>query len=286
MALSTTARRSGLAIGLIIAAATASGCGSASTSTAGGQIASTVASLQRAAAARSESEGFQRLRAAVLRGAARDFAVGTGVGGADYEQCVLGLLRESLDRPALARLVQVHRRPDGQQFSAQALNALAAPLGARCGHRWYVPELIDASRGLGRGRLVGGAVKRLGITYGPYLGVRCRRANHHGCDLVGIDVVFRHAATRVLALIGDRRLRLRTPGLHDGVRFRDWVGTLSHAGLERPGSPFQIPDNGRAAAVWAGSPPVYVGVEFAVTYADGHHARALLPRVFLSPGWG
>lgn len=227
-----------------------------------------------------------RLRAAVVSGAARDFAIGNGIGGPRYESCVLALLREALDRPTLARLVQVHRRPGGPQFAGQALNTLALPLGTRCGHPYYVPELVEASRGLGRGRLQTAPAARLGITYGPYLGVRCRRANHHGCDLVGIDVVLGHAADRVLALVGNRRLQLHTPGMHDGVRYRDWVGTIVHAGLERPGSPFRIPDNGRAAGVWAGNPPVYVPVEFRVAYADGRRARALIPHVFLSPGWG
>jgi hypothetical protein len=286
MALLKIVRRAGFALAPVAIAIVAVGCGSGSSPASAGRLDSTVASLQRAAASRSRSDDFQRLRTAVLAGAVRDFAEGTGIGGPGYENCVLGLLREALDRPALTRLVQVYRRPDGQQFAAQALNALASPLGARCGHRPYVPELIEASRGLSRGWLAGSAVKRLGITYGPYLGVRCRRPNHPGCDLVGIDVVFRHAASRVLALIGDRRVRLHTPGMHDGVRYRDWVGSLSHAGMDRPGSPFEIPDNGRAIGVWAGSPPVYVPVEFDVTYADGRHARALISRVFLSPGWG
>jgi hypothetical protein len=285
MALLTTARRTGFALAVVIAFV-AVGCGSGSSPRTAGRLDSTVASLQRAAASRSQSDDFQRLRAAILGGAARDFAQGTGIGGPGYEDCVLGLLREALDRPALASLVQVYRRPDGQQFSAQALNSLAAPAGARCGHRWYVPELVEASRGLRRGHLAGTAVKRLGITYGPYLGVRCRSANHPGCDRVGIDLVLKHAATRVLALIGDRRLRLHTPGMHSGVRYRDWVGTLSHAGLDRPGSPLQIPDNGRASGIWAGYPPVYVAVEFDITFADGRRVRALIPRVFLSPGWG
>ena len=57
---------------------------------------------------------FRRLRAAVVRGARRDFAIGTGVGGRRYESCVLGRLREALDRRTLTRLVAVYRRPDGR----------------------------------------------------------------------------------------------------------------------------------------------------------------------------
>ena len=222
----------------------------------------------------------------MVRGAGRDFATGTGVGGRRYESCVLTGLREALDRRTLTRLVQVYRRRDGRGFAAQALNRLAAPLGARCGHPYFVPELVEAARGLRVVHLVSAGAERLGITYGPYLGVRCRRAYHHGCDLVGIDVVFRRPATGVLAVIGDRRLRLHTPGKHNRVRFRDWVGTLANAGLARPGSPLRIPGNGRASRIWAGYPPVYVPVEFDVAYADGRHVRALIPNVFLSPGWG
>lgn len=80
------------------------------------------------------SASFERVRGAVLRGAAKDFAQGTGIGGPAFESCVRELLGRVLDRPAIARLVQVYRRPDGQQFAAQALNALASPLGAECGH--------------------------------------------------------------------------------------------------------------------------------------------------------
>lgn len=283
MGLSTTTRRAALA--LVVSTAAAVGCGSGGPGgTSDGAPAGTAMRSHPAAAARAAE--IQRLRRAVVRGAARDFAIGNGIGGHAYEACVLVSLRDALDRAALARLVQVYRRPDGRQFAAQALNRLAVPLGAACGHPYYVPELVEASRGFARGRTRTVAAERLGITYGPYLGVRCGRPNHHGCDLVGIDVVFGHAANRVLALIGDSRLRLHTPGMHDGVRYRDWVGTLANAGLARPGSPLHIPGAGRAPHVWAGSPAVYVPVEIDVAYADGRHLRALVPRVFLSPGWG
>lgn len=253
---------------LLAAAAIAIGCGSAASPPGG------------------KGEGFAGVRAAVVHGAARDFAVGTGVGGPRYEACVLGRLRAALDRPTLVRLVQVYRRPGGQQFAAQALNDLALPLGARCGHRFYVPELVEASRGLAKGRLAGAAVRQLGVAYGPFLGVRCRRANRIGCDRVGIDVVLRRPASRVVAAVGARRLPLRTPGMHSGVVRHDWVGTFSHAGIGRPGSPFQPADGRRVRAFWAGYPPIYVTVGLRVRYADGQRAAAVFPRVFLSSGWG
>lgn len=262
------------------------GCGSASTdgdSTRNGQ--ESVGSHQSALSVR-EGEGFEGIRAAVIHGAARDFAEGTGIGGPKYEECLLGQLRRVLDRSTLIRLIQVYRRPGGQQFAAQALNDLASPLGTRCGHRFYVPELVEASRGLAKGKLAGGAVRKLGVTYGPYLGVRCRRANRIGCDRVGIDVVFNHAASRVIAVMGGRRLHLRTPGMHNGVPRYDWVGTLSQVGIGRPGSFFRPRGDHRARGFWAGYPPIYVSVELQVRYANGRRATVLFPRVFLSPGWG
>lgn len=244
----------------------ASGCGSSSSEAAGARY-------------------FQGVRDAVVRGAALDFAQGTGIGGSSYEVCVRGLLRKALDRPAITTLVQVYRRPGGQQFAAQALNALAAPLGARCGHRTYVPELVEASRALRAGIPTGAAVRTLGVTYGPYLGVRCRRAYRVGCDSVGIDVVFATAATRVTAVVGNLRVRLRTPGMHNAVPHHDWVGTFSNAGLERPRSPFHISGH-RPGGAWGGNPALFVPVELQVDFVGGHRAHALFPRVFVSPGWG
>jgi hypothetical protein len=61
------------------------------------------------------------------------------------------LLRQALDRATIRELVRIYRTPDGQPYAAQALNGLAAPLAARCGHRTYVPELVEASRGLRKG---------------------------------------------------------------------------------------------------------------------------------------
>src|SRR3954454_25350957 len=64
------------------------------------------------------------VRAAVLRGATEDFAQGTGIGGPEFESCVMARLRTALDGRTLARLIGVYGRPGGQQFAAQALNAL------------------------------------------------------------------------------------------------------------------------------------------------------------------
>jgi hypothetical protein len=262
-----------------IAALPATGCGSTA-----GRAGTSAAVAGRPAEAGSSAH-FARVREAVLRGAAQDFAQGTGIGGPAYESCVLGGLRAVLDPPTITELVAVYRRTGGQQFAAQALNQLASRLGARCGHRWYVPELVEASRGLRDARLTGGAVAKLGVSYGPILAVHCRRADHVGCDRVGLDVVFRSAAARVTAVVGNRRLRLHTPGMHGGARHRDWAGTLAGAGLGRRASPLHVNGYGRGDEVWAGSPPVYVPIELRVRFADGRRESALFPRVFLSPQW-
>lgn len=227
----------------------------------------------------------RHLRDSVVRGLERDFAEGTRVGGPAFESCLDRRLRKALDRPTLAGLVQVYRRPTGQPYAAQALNILAEPLAVDCGHRHFVPEMVNASRGLRGGKPAGAAVRKLGVTYGPYLGVRCLRAGHIACDRVGIDIVFRRAATGVVAVIGERHLRLRTPGMHSRVPRHDWVGTLTDAGLATKGSPLAIEDP-YGPQRWSGSPPVYVPVELRVTYASGRRAHALFAHVFLSPGWG
>lgn len=274
-----------LLIALAAGGVLAGGCGSSAGDTQAPEISSRVANVAPASAPGTESGEVGRVRDAVLGGLRRDFAEGTGVGGPSFESCLEGRLREALDRPTLDRLVGVYRRPWGQHYSAQALNILAEPLAARCGHRYYVPEMVAASRGLRSGKLAGAAARKLGVTYGPYLGVRCRRAGRIGCDRVGIDIVFRRRATAVVAVVDGRHLSLRTPGMHSGVRDHDWVGTLAGAGMNRKGSPFAIED-AYGPRRWSGYPPVYVPIEFRVAYADGTRARALFAHVFLSPGWG
>ena len=272
---------------LLFLAAVVAGCGSegdsgAPAATASPQGASPqktlearLVALERASFHQRRAAYLERVRRAVIRGLGRDFAAGTGIGGPLFESCVKGLLRETLEPPQISNLAAVYRRPDGAAYAAQALNALVAPLAADCGHRYWVPELVDAARGLAIAHTAGAAARNLGVTYGPYLGIRCHGVGHRGCNMVGVDIVFRHAATRVLALVGDRRIHLRTPGEHDRIPYRDWVGTFTHAGFGRHDSPFHLGDQ-----------PVYVGVELAVRFADGHRARALFPHVLLSSGWG
>ncbi len=240
---------------------------------------------------------FDRMRAKVVTGLAADFRGGTRAGPRGFGLCLRLGMRRALTRAQLNRLVAVYRRPHGQQFAAQALLAMAAPVGAECGGAKFVPEPIRASEALGGDYPLSRldiAARRLGIGYGPYLGVRCRQAGSTGCDAVGIDVVLHREAVAVIAWIGGRRVqigngrrvRLRTPGRHNGVAGRDWVGYLDRVGLDRPGSPFRIPSNGRRPGTWGGYPPVYVPVRLAIAYPDGTRVEGTLPRVFLSPGWG
>jgi hypothetical protein len=216
---------------------------------------------------------LDRVRDAVVHGAATDFALGTGIGGPSFEACVKGSLRGALDGPTIGNLVAVYRRPQGVAYAAQALNALAAPLAAACGHRSWVPELVEAARGLRSAAPIGAAIQKLGVTYGPYLGMRCSNAGYGRCERVGIDVVFGHAATRVVALAGGEAIRLRTPGQHNRIRYRDWVGTFTSVDFPRR-------NHHRDQAL------VYVPVELRVHFADGRRARALFPHVLVSSGWG
>ena len=245
--------------------------------------------VERPASISPAATDFDRMRDKVLLGLATDFRGGTQAGPDGFGLCVRLGMRRALTRAQLSRLVSVYRRPGGQQFAAQALNALAAPIGAECGGAKFVPEMIGASEALGGDYPLSRldiAARRLGVVYGPYLGVRCGRAGSTRCDQIGIDIVLHRQAAAVTAWVGGRRLRLRTPGLHNGVAGRDWVGYLGRAGLNRPGSPFRIPRNGRDPGTWAGYPPVYVPVRLAIAYSSGDRVLGTLPRVFLSPGWG
>jgi hypothetical protein len=214
---------------------------------------------------------YEAMRDKVVLGLAKDFRASSRVGPRRYGLCVRLGMRRALTPEQLSRLVAIYRRPEGQQFAAQALNALAAPVGAECGGAKYVPELITASEAVGGdyplGRL-GIAARRLGVTYGPYLGVTCRKAGSTDCDSVGIDVVLRRDARAVTAWVGGRRLVLRTPGLHTGRAGRDWVGYLDRVGLGRRDSPFHVP------------------VRLEISYPDETTAAGTLPHVLLSPGWG
>jgi hypothetical protein len=216
---------------------------------------------------------FDRVRDAVVQGVGRDFAEGTGIGGPDYASCLKDEIGGALDPPTISSLATVYRRPGNSAYAAQVLNAIALPLATRCGHRYWVPELTAAA-GLSFSHDTGVAVRTLGVSYGPFLGARCRGARSGHCGRVGIDVVFRRPATSVVAYIGINHTRLVTPGAHNGVTNHDWVGTFTDARFTPPG-PFNVDNE-----------PFYVAVELRVIFAGGRHAHALFPRVLLAPGWG
>jgi hypothetical protein len=223
---------------------------------------------------RADSAYFERVRAAVVHGAARDFAEGTGIGGPDYASCVETGLGRALDPPTISSLATVYRHPGGSAYAAQVLNALALPAATRCGHRYWVPELTGAAQGLSFSHDTGVAVRGLGVSYGPFLGVRCFRSGARHCARVGIDVVFRRPAKSVVAYVGINHVRLVTPGQHNGVTDHDWVGTFANAHFI-PRGRFNIDDE-----------PFYVAVELRVIFAGGRHAQALFPRAMVAPGWG
>lgn len=248
-------------LGVATIAVTLAACGDAAERPAG---------PERASVHRQRSPYLSRVRDAVIRGVRRDFALGTGIGGAAFEACMSTRLRGVLDAQTIDSLVAVYRRPYGTARAARALNTLAAPLAARCGHRSWMPELVEAAHGLRSAGPNGAAVRKLGVTYGPYLGVRCRKVGYDRCGRVGIDVVLGHAATRVVAVAGPRAIPLRTPGRHSRVRYRDWVGTFTHA---------YLPHRSRRDLA-------YVPVELRVRFASGRRARAVFPHTLLAPGWG
>src|SRR5882757_1918712 len=113
------------------------------------------------------------------------------------------------------------------------------------------------------------SVGHLDLGYGPYLGVTCRRPNNPTCDRVGIDFVLKREASSVVAWIGARRVNLRTPGVHNVVPGRDWVGYMRNAGMLRKGSPLYIPTNEREHDHWLGYPPIVVGIRITATLEDG-----------------
>jgi hypothetical protein len=159
------------------------------------------------------------------------------------------------------------------------LGALALTAAARSASDPTVPRDDRQHRGFG-----GVEKGRLAVTYGPYLGVRCRVPNSIRCDEVGIDVVLKEWASHVSASIAGRAISLTTPGFRNGVRGTDWVRPrLAHAGLMRRGSPLYVGDGKRR---WLGDPPVYVPIRITATHADGSRRSTILPRVPLHAGWG
>jgi hypothetical protein len=131
------------------------------------------------------------------------------------------------------------------------------------------------ARELRSGISAGAATKTLGVTYGPFLGKRCRDVAYPRCERIGIDVVFRNAATRVVAIAGDQQIKLRTPGKHNGIRHLDWVGTFTQTGLART----------HKSANRSGE-LLYTPIELRVTFATGRTTRALFPHVLVTSGWG
>jgi hypothetical protein len=239
--------------------------------------------------AKAAPTNYDVMRDKVILGLAKDFRASTQAGPPRYGLCVRLGMRRALTTEQLDRLAVVYRQPDGEQLAAQALNALAAPVGTECGGARYVPVLVTASVALGGGYPLsryGIAARRLGVTYGPYLGVTCGRFGSTYCDRVGVDLVLRRDARAVTAWVGGRRLVLRTPGLHSGEAGRDWVGYLHRVGLGRPDSPFHIPSNGRNPGAWAGSPAVYLPVRLEISYPDESTVTGTLSGATLSPGWG
>jgi hypothetical protein len=229
------------------------------------------------------------LRSKVVTGVGEDFRGGTHAGPRGYGICIRLGIGHALDRATLLRLLSVSRRPGGSAFAAQALNDLAVPIGDACGGRQFVPQLTHAAAALRGSRLVDSRAHRIGLEYGPYLGVSCPRPSRIACDRVGLDLVLRRDARSVVATVAGRRLRLVTPGPipHDaGAVGRDWGGYLEDVGLRREGSPFHIPPGGRPPDRWGGQPPVYLPMRVAIVYPGGRRETLRMPPVFLSPGFG
>ena len=232
---------------------------------------------------------LSRLRDKILRGVAADYKAGTDVGPRRFGLCLRLGLRRAMSGAQLDRLAAVYGQPSGRQLVAQALNRLAAPVGDGCGGRRFVPEMIAAATGFAKVDLSELRSRRPGVVYGPYVGVSCPQADSTGCDGVGLDLVLRRRAVAVAASVAGRSIHLISPGPvpnNAAARGRDWGGYLDDVGLNRKGSPFRIPANGRARGVWAGRPPVYLPVRAVATYPGGRRVAFVFPRVFLSPGFG
>jgi hypothetical protein len=211
------------------------------------------------------------LRSKIVTGVGEDFRSGTQAGPKGYGICIRVGIGRALDRAALRRLLIVSRRPRGSAFAAQALNAIAVPIGDACGGRRFVPELVHAAAALRGARLVDSRAHRLGLEYGPYLGISCPRPSRRACDRIGIDIVLRREARSVAVIVAGRRVQLVTPGPvpHDaGAVGRDWGGFLENAGVRREGSSPHLP------------------VRVAIVYPGGRREMLRMPQVRVSSGFG
>jgi hypothetical protein len=211
------------------------------------------------------------LRSKIVTGVGEDFRGGTHAGPRGYGTCIRLGIGRALDRATLVQLLSVSRRPGGLALAAQALNEIAVPAGDACGGRRFVPELVQAAAALRGVRLVDSRAHRLGLEYGPYLGIACPRPRPAACDRIGIDLVLRRQARSVAATVAGRRLRLVTPGPvpHDaGAVGRDWGGFLEGVGLRSTDG------------------PVYLPMRVAIVYPGGRRETLRMPPVFLSPGFG
>ena len=132
-------------IALALVSAALTGCGADESTPAATTVATTAPSAQLPASL----TDYDVMRDKVLLGLAKDFRAGTHAGPRGYALCVRLGVRRALSVDRLNRLVAVYRRPDGQPFAAQALNRLAAPIGAECGGAKFVPELVSSSEALG-----------------------------------------------------------------------------------------------------------------------------------------
>ena len=275
--------------GLIALTVLVQGCGGGSDSTApsdigGGPLREPAEAAIRVPPLRDRVVSLEHLRRAVLHGVGRDYLGGTQVGPPSFGLCLQRGMRSLLHERNLRALALVYRRPAGQQFTAQALTDLAAPIGSRCGGRRFVPMLIEASMAFRTGRLrpVGVAAR---LARGPQLGVACRQASSIRCDRVGIDLVLRRRATAVTATLAGRKLRLRTAD-GPGVAGRSWTGHLDRAGLGRPGSPLYVSPQGGERMIWGGYPPVFISVGLEISHARGGRTTGVVPRVSLEPERG
>jgi hypothetical protein len=211
------------------------------------------------------------LRGKVVTGVGEDFRGGTHAGPKGYGICVRVGIGRALDRATLRHLLAVSRRPHGGAHAAQALNALAVPIGDACGGRRFVPELVHAAAALRGARLVDSRAHRLGLEYGPYLGISCPRPSRRACDRIGVALVLRREARSVAAIVAGRRVQLVTPGPvpHDADAVgRDWGGFLENAGMRREGA------------------PTYLPVRVAIVYPGGRREMLRMPPVRVSPGFG